>query len=83
VARLAQAGRALYGVLLNDAAGVVDDLIVYRRDDGFRAVVNASTRAKVLRWFTDHAAAFPGAVIANLIRSLGEGRSRSRLHSLQ
>ncbi len=63
VARLDDVGRALYGVLLNDTAGVVDDLIVYRRDGGFRAVVNASTRAKVLRWFTDHAAAFPNAVI--------------------
>jgi aminomethyltransferase len=63
VARLAAPGRALYGVLLNDAGGVVDDLIVYRRAQGFRAVVNASTRAKVLRWFTDRAHAFPNAMI--------------------
>jgi aminomethyltransferase len=63
VTRLTSAGRALYGLLLNDAGGVVDDLIVYRRAEGYRAVVNASTRAKVLRWFTDHAVEFSQATI--------------------
>ena len=57
-ARLTEAGRAQYGVLLNDAGGVVDDLIVYRRAMGHRAVVNAATRAKVLRWFDDRAKGF-------------------------
>jgi aminomethyltransferase len=54
VDRLDSAGRALYGVLLNDAGGVVDDLIVYRREGGYRMVVNAGTRAKVLDWLTAH-----------------------------
>ncbi len=58
VNRLTEPGRAQYGVLLNDAGCVVDDLIVYRRAQDYRAVVNASTRAKVLRWFADHAGAF-------------------------
>lgn len=51
VDKLSAPGRALYGVLLNEAGGVVDDLIVYRRAKGFRAVVNAGTRDKVLDWF--------------------------------
>ena len=50
-AKLTDAGHAQYGVLLNDKGGVVDDLIVYRRANGWRAVVNAATRAKVLAWF--------------------------------
>jgi aminomethyltransferase len=50
VARLTEPGRALYGTLLNEAGGVIDDLIVYRRAHGYRAVVNASTRDKVLTW---------------------------------
>jgi aminomethyltransferase len=54
VAKLDTAGEALYGVLLNDAGGVIDDLIVYKRNDGFRAVVNAATRNKVLEWFSAH-----------------------------
>ena len=50
VAKLTAPGQALYGVMLNDAAGIIDDLIVYRRDAGYRAVVNAATRDKVLAW---------------------------------
>ncbi|MEM7098951.1 MAG: glycine cleavage system aminomethyltransferase GcvT [Pseudomonadota bacterium] len=42
---------AIYGALLNEQAGVIDDLIVYRLDWGYRAVVNAGTRDKVLAWF--------------------------------
>jgi aminomethyltransferase len=61
VARLDEPGKALYGVLLNPSAGVIDDLIVYRWDDGcrcgFRCIVNASTREKVLAWFDSQAAA--------------------------
>jgi aminomethyltransferase len=52
VGKLAQPGKALYGALLNESGGVIDDLIVYRRDAGYRLVVNASTRARVLNWLT-------------------------------
>ncbi|MCZ6855337.1 MAG: hypothetical protein O7G86_15605, partial [Gammaproteobacteria bacterium] len=54
VARLDRDGRALYGTLLNDEGGVVDDLIVYRTSQGYRVVVNASTREQVLDWFGNH-----------------------------
>jgi aminomethyltransferase len=54
VDKLTAPGRALYGALLNEDGGVVDDLIVYRRDQGYRVVVNAGTREKVLGWFADH-----------------------------
>jgi aminomethyltransferase len=50
VARLDGPGKALYGVLLNESGGVIDDLIVYRRDVGYRVVANAGTRTKVLDW---------------------------------
>lgn len=46
---------ALYGALLNERGGVIDDLIVYRTPAGYRCVVNASTRDKVLAWFGDQA----------------------------
>ena len=48
-------GKAVYGVLLNADGGVIDDLIVYGRETGYRAVVNASTRDKVLDWLRGHA----------------------------
>ena len=48
-------GAALYGALLNEGGGVIDDLIVYRRQDHYRCVVNAATRDKVLAWLAQHA----------------------------
>lgn len=43
--------QALYGAALNAHGGILDDLIVYRLPKGFRVVVNASTREKMLDWF--------------------------------
>jgi aminomethyltransferase len=57
VARLTDAGKALYSCMLNDAGGVIDDLIVYYlRNDAYRLVVNAATRAKDLAWLMEQAA---------------------------
>ena len=51
VARLTTPGRALYSCMLNDAGGVVDDLIAYFfRDDFFRLVVNAGTAEADVQW---------------------------------
>lgn len=51
VARLKDAGKALYSCMLNEQGGVIDDLIVYYLDDmNYRMVVNAATRDKDLAW---------------------------------
>lgn len=50
VDRLGQVGKALYTAMLNERGGVVDDLIVYLAEEGYRLVVNASTRDKDLAW---------------------------------
>ena len=51
VGRLNLPGKALYTCLLNDAGGVLDDLIVYHlRPERFRLVVNAATADKDLAW---------------------------------
>ena len=51
VARLKQAGKALYSCMLNPDGGVIDDLIVYFLDDEhYRVIVNAATREKDLAW---------------------------------
>jgi aminomethyltransferase len=51
VARLREPGKALYSCLLNEAGGVLDDLIVYfLREDLYRVIVNAGTAEKDLRW---------------------------------
>jgi aminomethyltransferase len=57
IGRLSVVGKALYSCMLNDSAGVIDDLIVYRLEDhNYRLVVNAGTRDKDLAWIGAHAA---------------------------
>ena len=59
VGKLKMPGKALYGCMLNETGGVIDDLIVYfLAEDRFRAVVNAGTRDKDLAWMRQHAAPF-------------------------
>ncbi|EKE69927.1 glycine cleavage system aminomethyltransferase GcvT [Gallaecimonas xiamenensis] len=59
VAKLTVPGKALYTGMLNDDAGVIDDLIVYfLSEDFFRLVVNSATREKDLAWISKQAAAF-------------------------
>jgi aminomethyltransferase len=61
VARL-YPGKALYTCLLNQAGGVIDDLIVYDRgESGYRLVLNAATRDKDLAWIAPIAERFNAA----------------------
>jgi aminomethyltransferase len=56
VGKLRMPGKALYSCMLNENAGVLDDLIVYYLNESwFRAVVNAGTRDKDLAWIRAHA----------------------------
>ena len=57
VDKLKQAGKALYSTMLNDAGGVIDDLIVYYIDEAlYRVVVNAGTTDKDLAWIASRLA---------------------------
>ncbi len=59
VNKLAEPGRALYSCMLNEHAGVVDDLICYYLAPGrYRPVVNAATADKDLAWMQQHATGF-------------------------
>ncbi len=59
VAKLKDSGKALYSCLLNEAGGVVDDLIVYFiNENWFRVVVNAGTRDKDIAWLKRFAGPF-------------------------
>nr|PZN78344.1 MAG: glycine cleavage system aminomethyltransferase GcvT [Pseudomonadota bacterium] len=64
VARLGRPGRALYSCMLNESAGILDDLIVYflgpesAGSEAFRIVVNAGTREKDLAWIRERAQTF-------------------------
>ena len=51
VAKLTVSGKALYSAMLNEAGGVIDDLIIYfLSDTRIRIVVNAGTAEKDLAW---------------------------------
>lgn len=51
VDKLQTPGKALYACMLNEAGGVIDDLIIYFMDESwFRLVVNAGTADKDVAW---------------------------------
>ena len=51
IAKLKAPGQALYSCLLNEAGGVIDDLIAYwRGEDRFRLVLNAGSEKKDTAW---------------------------------
>ncbi len=59
VDKLKTSGKALYSCMLNPQGGVIDDLIVYYRDESFfRLVTNAGTHDKDMAWIAEQAVAF-------------------------
>lgn len=55
-------GKALYTAMLNEDGGIIDDLIVYALDDGYRLVVNCATREKDLAWMDKQSSGFDVAI---------------------
>jgi aminomethyltransferase len=51
-------GKALYSGMLNHDGGVIDDLIVYYTDFGYRLVTNAGTYVKDIAWIKEQASKF-------------------------
>jgi aminomethyltransferase len=63
VDKLKAEGKALYSCMLNEAGGVVDDLIVYYQDDeNYRMVINAGTTEKDIAWINAQAKGFDVSV---------------------
>jgi len=55
-------GQAQYSALCREDGGVIDDLLVYRIEDGFLLVVNAANREADLEWIRSHAIPFDVSV---------------------
>ena len=54
--RLKEPGKALYSCILNETAGIIDDLIIYYiNDTHYRMITNAGTRDKNKKWFAETA----------------------------
>lgn len=59
IVKLKVEGKALYSAMLNEAGGILDDLIVYLTGaESYRVVVNCATREKDLAWMNQQAANF-------------------------
>lgn len=56
--KLSGTRQALYSVMLNYDGGVIDDLMVYVIETGFRMVVNCATRVRDLTWMENQASGF-------------------------
>lgn len=56
-------GQVIYGMMLNERGGVVDDLLVYKRSEtDFFLVINASNIDKDVAWIRSHAPRFDACV---------------------
>ncbi len=63
-------GQVRYGLVCNADGKVLDDVLTYRittpsGNDYFLLVVNASNRAKLLKWFEPHLADFPDVTLSD------------------
>jgi aminomethyltransferase len=58
VEKLKTPGKALYSAMLNNDGGILDDLIVYLTEFGYRVVVNCATRDKDIAWFSQNIESF-------------------------
>ena len=63
IKKIANENKALYGVLLNEEGGILDDLIIYHANDKFRLVSNCSTREQNYDWYKKHAVDFGVEVV--------------------
>jgi aminomethyltransferase len=51
-------GQSNYGLLCNEAGGIIDDVFIYHVPDEYLVVVNASNREKDWDWLAQHATNF-------------------------
>ena len=69
--RALRPGRCRYGLMLNEAGGILDDLIAYRLDDTeWLLVVNAGTRPRDIAWLEAHLG--PDAELFDATRSMAK-----------
>ncbi len=58
-----QAGQAQYTAMCHEDGGIVDDMLIYKYDDHYMVVVNASNIDKDFQWMQQHL--LPGVALGN------------------
>jgi aminomethyltransferase len=51
-------GQVRYALVTKECGGILDDILIYRLEDGIMLVVNASNREKIWNWMQDHRSGF-------------------------
>ena len=52
IKKLTETYAGLYSAMVNEQGGVIDDLIAYKMETGYRLVVNCATRGEDLKWIS-------------------------------
>ena len=63
IKKISNKDKAIYGALLNEEGGILDDLIIYHANEKFRLVSNCSTREQNRQWYEKHAVEFGVEVV--------------------
>ena len=63
IKKISNEDKAIYGALLNEEGGILDDLIIYHANEKFRLVSNCSTREQNRQWYEKHAVEFGVEVV--------------------
>ena len=63
IKKISNEDKAIYGALLNEEGGILDDLIIYHAKDKFRLVSNCSTLEQNRQWYEKHAVEFGVEVV--------------------
>jgi aminomethyltransferase len=63
IKKISNEDKAIYGALLNEEGGILDDLIIYHANEKFRLVSNCSTREQNRQWYEKHAVEFGVKVV--------------------
>ncbi len=48
-------GSAQYSIICNEKGGILDDILIYKMQNSYMLVVNASNKQKILNWLNQHA----------------------------
>ena len=71
LSRLDEPNKALYTQLCRENGGTVDDLIIYRRENDFLLIVNASNTEKDWQWLKENKAQFPNCQMTDISDETG------------
>ena len=62
-------GKAQYSTICNNQGGILDDILIYQKQESYMMVVNASNKQKIVKWL--HSKALKGVNIKDVSHEIG------------